>query len=206
MGLCFSKNDFGWIVNSRARQWFKQPPTNRLMNIWLKVDLWKHSIQCDFREETELYRDSTYTRWQDDSNVICDILMDFGGAEILRENVQITFTYCSVYTHRIIPTTNFQVLTTLTGFQRVGIEFSMDRTTDETRHLSKCEHLRTAMIEALEPTLGPVKMGPVGPMKHRSCFEFHPREHFANLQQTNAAGVGHLRAIIHLPEQEAGSF
>lgn len=79
---------------------------------------------------------------------------------ILRKKMRIQFTDCSASTHRIIPTTYFQGLTRMTGFQSVIVEISITPHPwvyfhDDKGWLSDCEHLQRAMKDVLEPALGP---------------------------------------------------
>ncbi|KAL9077389.1 MAG: hypothetical protein Q9161_000234 [Pseudevernia consocians] len=191
MEVFFSKCEFCWSFEFGEQRFFNQAPTNRMMNILLEVDMLQHGIECRDEEETGRHPEST------DGYVSFDILKDFGGVEILRKTMRIRFHRCSVFTHRIIPTTYFQALKALIGFQTVIVEIRM-RYPPYREPAEPHVHytLRMAMRDVLEPALGPAKIGSVEcvqephdgyPLDEPLFLEFHPRQYLTQSQGTNTA-------------------
>ena len=199
MEVCFSKVEFSWSVRCEycwddacrslsfsANGLLNYLPIDRLMNVSLVFDMWENLYMWD---------DSSWW-YLKDSNVRCDLPKVFGGADILRKRMRIVFEMCSASTHRIISTTYFEGLTTLTGFQTMLVQISMAEDNGKEK-LSDCEHLQTAMKDALEPALGPAIMGSakLNEWGYCDCFlEFRPRQHSTKLLGNKTAGaVGHPR-------------
>ena len=193
MEVFFSKCEFCWSLDFWEKRFFNQAPTNRMMNILLEVDMWQHGFECREEEETGRHPEST-DGYPDKFNVSFDILKDFGGVEILRKTMRIRFHGCSVFTHRIIPTTYFQALKPLIGFQTVIVEIRMGNLPYRASHVYHT--LRMAMRDVLEPALGPAKLGSVEcvqephgrwPFDKLLFLEFHPRQYLTKSQGTNTA-------------------
>ena len=202
--LCFSKVEFCWLLKPEhcwgesyrnlgfsAKRLLDGLPTDRLMNIRLVLDMGKYVSWCNGKRD-----------------VRCDFLKNFGGVQILRKRMRMSFKECAMYTlytYQIISI----ALTTMTGFQTVVVEISMadylykSLDLDHARKLSDGENLQMAARDVLEPALGPAEPSTVkyDSAKHGCanhgwassaellCLEFHPRQHLVKLQGTETAGV-----------------
>ena len=203
--LCFSKVEFCWRLKPEhcwgesyrnlgfsTKRLLDGLPTDRLMNIRLVLDMGAYLSLC-----------------YGNGDVRCDFLKNFGGVQILRKRMRMSFKNCSMETHQNISIAFFQALTTMTGFQTVVVEISMADylykalDLDHARKLSDGENLQMAARDVLEPALGPAKPSTVkydsakhGCARHGwmssaelLCLEFHPRQHLVKLQGTETAGV-----------------
>ena len=196
MEVFFSKSEFRWSIHFWEKMSFNQAPTNRMMNIMLEVDMWQHSTECTWWEETNRHPGST-DMYPDDFDIRFDILKDFGGVEIFRKTMRIRFHGCSKFTHRIIPTTYFQALKTLIGFQTVIFEIPIEGHPSCAYRGPHFHHtLRMAMRDGLEPALGPAKISSVKYVRAKHDYlpfdevlflEFHPRPYLIKSQGTNTA-------------------
>lgn len=181
-------DESSWNLSSSANRLLNQLlPVDRLMNILLAFDV------------------ADYVFWYPlDSNVRCNILKNFGGAEILRKKIRIKFKNCSRTTQELISTRYVQGLATLTGFKTVVVEILMTNHPwlyfDDTAKLSDCKHLQTAIKDGVEPALGTAKVGSVelndwGLFDGFTFLEFHPRQHSTKLignETAGAVGYPHL--------------
>lgn len=184
----FSQNLFRYELGVR-RRFCLNIPIDRIMHLELALDDCEHGGYCSWWDDTD---PDEYEKDLLDSGF--GILKYFGGTEVLRKTVRIKFEKCLFYDYG--HPMYFHLLKTLTGLQTVIAQISSYPIVS---CLVKCEGLRTAMRDMLEPALGPAKYGDgstnlAGGNVPDLLLEFHPRDYMFGLK-----GAGRFSVTEHIP-------
>lgn len=187
--------------------WEFKVPTDRIMRVELEVNKRANSLACPAVHKAPSDRSPLH------------FLQAFGGGEISRKSICINFVDNMQPAFRVVKhTTLFHAMIKLTGFGTVKIEFGRQPSKVDTGswlegaksyYTYDCKALKTAIKNALEPTLGPAMSGEFDSSSgyrmadhwFARCLEFRPRDFTATTLKIEEAGSGE-RGLEHRMRDE----